>query len=112
MALKYPLTKAFLRAGRVVPSILGAILTDLDARLTAVEDKFKLVAVNISTGNGNGSSAADTTLVGGTPVSCIATGNNDQIVDNVEVLSDGKVKVTLAANATAQNTFNVLVQKV
>ena len=33
------------------------------------------------------------------------------IVANVEILSDGKVKVTLAANATAQNTFNVLVQK-
>jgi hypothetical protein len=111
MALKHDLKKAFRAAGRVVPKILGDILTDLDSRLVKVEGKYKLVAVNVSTGNGNGSSAADSTLVGGTPVSCIPTGNQDQLVDNVEVLEDGKVKVTLAVNATAQNTFNVLVQK-
>lgn len=111
MTLKNTMKQTFLRAGRVVPLRLWGILTDLDARLSKEEDKFKLVAVSVSTGNGNGSSAADSTLVGGTPVSCISAGNQDQLVDNVEVLADGKVKVTLAANATAQNTFNVLVQK-
>lgn len=116
MALIYPLKKLFLRAGRVVPSLLGAVLTDLDTRLTAVEgdeveDKLKLVAVNVSTGNSNGSSNADSTLVGATPIGIVPTGNQDQLVDNVSVGSDGKVTVTLAANATAQNTFNVLVQK-
>ena len=111
MVLKHDLKKTFRAAGRVVPKLLGDILKDLDTRLSKVETEFVVVAVNVSTSNGNGSSAADSTLVGATPVGIVPTGNQDQLVDNIEILEDGKVKVTLAENAIAQNTFNVLVQK-
>ncbi|MCP4259096.1 MAG: DUF2190 family protein [Planctomycetes bacterium] len=69
------------------------------------------VAVTVSAASATGSSSADTSLIGGTIIGILPTGNQDQFVDNVTIAGDGAVTVTLAANATADNTFNVMVQK-
>lgn len=115
MALKHKFSEV-LRSGRLVPKLLWDVLKDIDTRLTnvegkEVEDKLKTVTVNVSATNANGSSSADETLIGATPIGIISAGNQDQLVDNVEVEADGKVKVTLAEAATAQNNFKVTVQK-
>ena len=75
------------------------------------ESKIASVAVVVAVGEGIGESAAAPTLVGASVIGIVPTGNQDQLVDKVEVETDGKVKVTLAANATAQNTFSVTVLK-
>lgn len=85
-------------------------------RVTAVEssdiqDRLKIVSVNVSATNSNGSSAADETLIDAEPIGIIPVGNQDQFVDTVEILEDGKVKVTLADAATEQNQFKVTVLK-
>ena len=111
MALKHKFNEV-LRSGRFVPKLLWENIKDIETRLTTAEgkepeDKLKTVTVNVSMGNGNGSSAADPDMVGATPIGIVSAGNQDQLVDNVEVEGDGKVKVTLAANATVQNNFKV-----
>ena len=118
MTLSYSLNDvlAFGKNVRHALSKLYKMQEDLDTRLTRaegtdLEDRLKIVAVNVSTGNANGSSAADATLVDGTIIGYFPVGNQDQITDNVELGSDGKVTVTLAANATAQNQFKVAVLK-
>lgn len=83
----------------------------INDRLTNNEDRFKIVFVNVSTGNANGSSAADPDLVDGEIIGWLPVGNWDQLIDNVDLGDDGKVTVTLAANATAQNQFKVSVLK-
>lgn len=70
---------------------------------------FKLVAITVTAASASGVSAADPDLVGGTIVGIVPTGNQDQFVDDVTVSATGVVTVTLAANATANNTFNVAV---
>jgi len=70
---------------------------------------FKLVAITVSAASGSGASAADPDLVGGSIIGIAPTGNQDQFVDDVTVSGTGVVTVTLAANATADNTFNVAV---
>ncbi len=76
------------------------------------DNALTLVAVTVSSGSSTGSSSADTALVGGRVLSIVPTGNQDQFIDNVVIATaTGIVTVTLAANATADNTFNVLVQK-
>lgn len=72
---------------------------------------YKVVIVNVSTGNANGSSSADTDLVGGEIIGIISAGNQDQLLDNVVLNGDGSVTATLADNATAQNNFKVTVLK-
>lgn len=69
------------------------------------------VAITINAGSSTGSSTANRFLVGGTIIACVPTGNNDQFVDNVVLNSDGSVTVTLAANATATNSFSVKVRR-
>jgi len=71
--------------------------------------QFKLVAVTVSAAAASGVSAADPDLVGGSIMGIVPSGNQDQFVDNVTVSATGVVTVTLAANATANNTFNVTV---
>ncbi|MGB9979382.1 hypothetical protein [Methanobacterium sp.] len=93
------------------------LFKQLNERLTVVESsdiesRLKIVAVNVSATNTNGSSAADETLVDGEIIGYLPVGNMDQLIDNIEVLEDGKVKVTLAAAATEQNLFKVSVLKV
>lgn len=69
-----------------------------------------VVAVNVSATNSSGSSAANPALIGATVIGIVPAGNQDQFIGNVEVEADGKVKVTLAAAATAQNQFKVSVK--
>jgi len=82
-----------------------------DAAVTKADIGYKVVAVTVAAAATSGSSAADTELVGGEIVGIYPTGNQDQLVDNVVVGADGSVTVTLAAAATADNTFNVVVLK-
>lgn len=69
------------------------------------------VSVTVAATATTGSSAADPTLVGGTILGVYPTGNQDQLIDNVVLNANGSVTVTLAAAATADNTFTVVVLK-
>jgi hypothetical protein len=75
----------------------------------ASELNYTVVAVTVNAGVAAGSSAADPNLVGGEILGFYPTGNQDQFVDSVVLNGDGSVTITLAANATANNTFNVVV---
>ena len=79
--------------------------------VTVAKIGYKAVAVTVAAAATSGSSAADTDLVGGAIVGYHPTGNQDQFVDNVVLNADGSVTITLAAAATANNTFNVIVLK-
>ena len=70
---------------------------------------FKLVAVTVAAVASSGVSTADPDLVGGTIIGIVPTGNQDQFVDDVTVSATGVITVTLAAAATAENSFNVAV---
>jgi hypothetical protein len=75
-----------------------------------VEDlQFKTVAITVAAAATTGVSAADPDLVAGTIMGIVPTGNQDQFVDDIAVGATGVVTVTLAAAATADNTFNVTV---
>ena len=70
---------------------------------------LKLVAITVSAAASSGVSAADADLVGGVIVGIVPAGNQDQFVDDVTVSATGVITVTLGANATADNDFNVAV---
>jgi len=72
---------------------------------------YKVVTVTVASGATSGSSAADSELVGGEILGIYPAGNQDQFVDNVTLNSDGSITVTLAAAATDDNTFKVVVLK-
>jgi len=72
---------------------------------------YKSVAVSVAATATSGSSAADADLVGGEILGYYSAGNQDQMVDSVVLNGDGSVTVTLAAAATAENTFKVVVAK-
>ncbi len=75
-----------------------------------VEDlQFKKVAVTVSAAAGSGASAADAELEGGAIMGILPAGNQDQFVDDVTIAANGAVTVTLAANATVDNDFEVTV---
>ncbi|MBW2672972.1 MAG: hypothetical protein JRD89_06075 [Deltaproteobacteria bacterium] len=79
--------------------------------MTLPKVAVKAVAVTVPAGATSGSSAADSELAGGGIVGYYPTGNQDQFVDSVVLNPDGSVTITLAAAATADNTFNVVVLK-
>ena len=91
----------------------GAVTTAklADGAVTKAKLGYKVVAVTVAAGATSGSSAADSELEGGEIVGIYPTGNQDQFVDNVVLNADGSVTVTLAAAATDDNTFNVVVLK-
>jgi len=93
--------------------VTGSVKTaDLDDNVvTAAKLAEKVVAVTVVAGATSGSSAADPELVGGRILGYYSTGNQDQLVDSVALGADGSVTITLAAAATADNTFNVVVAK-
>jgi hypothetical protein len=105
-----------LKKGRLADKCYD-LFKQLNDRLTTVEStdiesRLEIVSVNVSATNSNGSSAADPDLVDAEIIGYFPVGNCDQLVDKVEVLEDGKVKVTLGATATEQNLFKVSVLKV
>ena len=73
--------------------------------------ELKTVVITVAAGATSGSAAADATLIGGTVIGIVPAGNQDQFVDNVAINGTGVTTVTLAAAATAINTFKVTVQK-
>jgi len=79
--------------------------------VTKAKIGYKVVAVTVAAGGTSGSSAADTELVGGEIIGLLPSGNQDQLVDNIVLGTDGSVTITLGAAATADNTFNVIVAK-
>lgn len=64
---------------------------------------LEVVAVTVSSGAATGTATVSDSAV---PLCAAPTGNQDQFIDNMAV-SDTTLTVTLAANATADNTFNV-----
>lgn len=81
------------------------------ATLPNPADSLVKKTITVATGAATGSSAADATLVGGQLVGQYPTTNQDQLIDNIVLNADGSITVTLAANATADNTINVVVEK-
>lgn len=94
-------------------NVVGEITTAEigDGAVTKTKLGYKAVAVTVSAGNTSGSSSTDSTLVGGEIIGIYPTGNQDQLVDDVALNTDGSVTVTLAAAATNNNTFKVVVLK-
>jgi fructose-1,6-bisphosphatase len=91
----------------------GAVTTAKLASEAATKSKigYKVVAVTVAADSNSGSSDADADLVGGQIIGIYPTGNQDQFVTNVTLNANGSVTVTLAGNATNDNTFNVVVLK-
>lgn len=79
--------------------------------LGTLSEMIETVSVNVSTGNMNGSSAADSRLINGKIIGFLPVGNMDQLIDNLNLNADGSVTVTLAENATTQNQFKISVIK-
>lgn len=71
------------------------------------EWKYEQVSVTVSAGGATGTA---TVTSGSIIIGYRSTGNQDQFVDNVAV-SGTTLTVTLAANATADNTFQVTLLK-
>ena len=86
-------------------TITNAMMTD-DA-IKQAELDTEIVAVTVSAGNSSGTATvtSGSIILGWRP-----TGNNDQFVDNISV-SGTTLTITLAANATADNTFSVILLK-
>lgn len=80
--------------------------------LVSGTSKYKIVAITVAAAATSGASANDADLVGGQITGIVPSGNQDQFVDNVAIDGNGAVTVTLAAAATADNTFNVTVQAI
>ena len=78
-----------------------------DDAIKQAELDYEVVAVTVSAGasTGTGTVTSGSIVLGYRP-----TGNNDQFVDNVSI-SGTTLTITLAANATADNTFSVVLLK-
>ena len=73
---------------------------------------LKQVAVTVSTGDTVGTSSADPEIVNGEIVGFYPTANWDQLIDSIAITAaTGVITVTLAAGATADNNFTVMVMK-
>jgi len=79
--------------------------------ITKAKLGYKVVSITVAAGASSGSSAADSELVGGEVLGYYPAGNQDQYVDNITLNPDGSVTITLAAAATADNIFKVVVLK-
>ena len=82
-----------------------------DSAITASKVGYKVVQVTVAAGATSGSSAADSELVGGTIIGVYPAGNQDQFITNVTLNTDGSITITLAAAASSDNIFNVIVLK-
>ena len=74
------------------------------------QSEWKEEQVNVTVSAGNPSGTATVTS-GSVIIGWRATGNQDQFIDNIAV-SGTTLTITLAANATADNTFQVTLLKV
>jgi hypothetical protein len=78
----------------------------IDGSVTSGKLAIKAVTVLVNAAATTGSSAADPTLAGGFLVACTPNANQDQLLDNAVLNADGSITLTLAAAATAQNSFS------
>ena len=78
-----------------------------DDAIKQAELDTETVSVTVSAGNSSGTA---TVTSGSIVLGWRPTGNNDQFVDNIAV-SGTTLTVTLATNATADNTFSVVLLK-
>ena len=92
---------ATIAAGSITSTMLGSNSV-IQAKLA-----YEVVAVTVNAGNpsGTGTCTSGSIILGWRP-----TGNIDQFVDSIAV-SGTTVTVTLGANATADNTFSVILLK-
>ena len=90
-------------------NVIGDITTAeiADAAVTKTKLSYEVVAVTVAAAatSGTGTATTGSIILGYYP-----TGNQDQLVDNVAIAGT-TVTVTLAAAATANNTFNVVLLK-
>lgn len=94
-------TAAKIAAGAVTEAKLGA------AAAAKAKVKYEIAAVTVAAGQTAGTA---TVVAGGEIVGYYPTGNQDQFVDSIAIAST-TLTVTLAAAATADNTFKVFVLK-
>ena len=87
-------------------TITNAMMTN-DA-IKQAELDYEQVSVTVSAGASTGTATVTT---GSIVIGWRATGNQDQFVDNISI-SSTTLTVTLAANATADNTFQITLLKV
>ena len=87
----------------------GSITSAMLGSNSVIQSKWasETVAVTVSAGtsSGTGTATSGSIIIGWRP-----TGNIDQFVDNIAI-SGTTVTVTLGANATADNTFSVILLK-
>ena len=99
----------------VAPSTVNSVLAANAVNNTAMADDaikqaeldYEQVSVTVSAG---GSTGTATVTSGSIVIGWRATGNQDQFIDNI-ALSGTTLTITLAANATADNTFQVTLLK-
>ncbi|MFB6518584.1 hypothetical protein [Streptomyces sp. NPDC056401] len=87
--------------------LVGAQVDDTEKARIAAAATGKLVVKNVTVNAGSPTGTV-TVVAGSVPIGIVPSGNQDQYVDNVAV-SATTLTVTLAANATANNTFKVTV---
>lgn len=92
---------ASINDGAVTSTQLGA------AAVTASKLSYEVVEVTVAVGETTGTA---TVTAGSIILGCYPTSNQDQLIDSI-VVSDTTVTVTLAAEATANNVFNVVLLK-
>jgi hypothetical protein len=92
---------ASINDGAVTATQLGA------AAVTASKLSYEVVAVTVTA---LGTTGTGTVTAGSIILGCYPTSNQDQFIDSV-VVSETTVTVTLAAAATADNVFNVVLLK-
>lgn len=105
MTRKLGIGSADIKGDLVAPSTVNATLGD--DIVGEAELKYESVSVTVSAGqtSGTGVATSGSIIIGWRP-----TGNNDQFVDNIAI-SGTTVTITLAAAATADNTFVVILIK-
>lgn len=86
-------------------AITNALMADDSIKQAELD--YETVNVTVSAGAATGTG---TVTSGSIVVGWYATGNQDQFVDNISI-SGTTLTVTLAANATANNTFTVVLLK-
>lgn len=89
------------------PSTIQATATIGADSIKQAQLDYELASVTVTAGNPSGTA---TVTSGSIVIGWRATGNQDQLVDNISV-SGTTLTVTLAANATLNNTFEVTLLK-
>ena len=104
-----------IKANIVQPSEVAATIANntitnammKDDTIKQAELDTEIATVTVSAGNPSGTA---TVTSGSIVIGWRPTGNNDQFVDNISI-SGTTLTITLAANATADNTFSVILLK-